>query len=70
MNTMTIKELRIAEMAVSLVRGRINTHMDRCTYCDHGHNAYDQADHAVSAAFKDVQNSFDKIRREIAEGGS
>lgn len=62
----TAEELRIAEMAVALVETRIREHMEHCTYCDQGPNAYNQADRAVAAAFEDVRKAFATIRRDIA----
>jgi len=65
MNTMTSEEIRIAELAVSLVRQDIRVRMSRLPYCDHGFNAYDHAQEAVEQGFAAINELFAKMRKEI-----
>lgn len=64
MDKMTDMQIRIAETAVALVETRIRERMAACPYCDQGPNAYREADNAVRAAFRDVYDSFRRIRHD------
>ena len=69
--SMMIEEVRVAEIAVGLLRVRINEHMARCTYCEYGPTAYAQASSAILKAFDDMDATFLRIKRDIKkrEGG-
>ncbi len=65
----TLEELRVAEIAVTLVETRIRERMERCEYAESGPRAYENAERAVAAAFRDVFDSFRRIRHGITKQG-
>lgn len=66
---LTTEDLRIAEMAVALVEIRIREHLYACPYRDDGSNAYREAENAIRAAFVEVRDSFERIRKDITKEG-